>query len=244
MRVGRQEDAHEFLRQALDKMQDSAAANMTPPAKTDLEKERTLISRIFGGKLRSRVECASCKANSDTFDAIMDLSLDVSRASTVKEALQAFVRVDLLQGQNKYKCEKWVDFFPFFAGCLQAPMHHVSLSRCKKLVNARKSFSISEAPQILHIHFKRFTPTGRKITDAIGYPEELNLGPYMSDDASEVGFSLQATIAALARSEVLPSVHSAIRPTVSMLWSATLAAVLIRVTIMLASAPAIIGGRR
>lgn len=106
MRVGRQEDAHEFLRFFLDAMQTSAAANMSPPAKTEQQKESTFLARIFGGKLRSRVTCSNCKANSDTFDSFMDLSLDVASASSVREAFQAFIKVDILQGQNKYKCEK------------------------------------------------------------------------------------------------------------------------------------------
>lgn len=106
MRVGRQEDAHEFLRFSIDHMQEAAAKNMTPPAKTDAEKEHTFMARIFGGKLRSRVACGNCKHNSDTFDGFMDLSLDVSRSDNVKEALQAFVKEDVLQGANKYKCEK------------------------------------------------------------------------------------------------------------------------------------------
>lgn len=106
MRVGRQEDAHEFLRFFLDGLQQSAAVNMTPPAKTELQKENTFLSRIFGGKLRSRVSCGNCKSNSDTFDSFMDLSLDVATASSVKEAFQAFIKVDLLQGANKYKCDK------------------------------------------------------------------------------------------------------------------------------------------
>lgn len=106
MRVGRQEDAHEFLRFFLDAMQTSAAVNMSPPAKTEQQKESTFLARIFGGKLRSRVTCSNCKANSDTFDSFMDLSLDVASASSVREAFQAFIKVDILQGQNKYKCEK------------------------------------------------------------------------------------------------------------------------------------------
>lgn len=106
MRVGRQEDAHEFLRFGLDHMQEAAAKNSKPLAKTDAEKEHTFINRIFGGKLRSRVTCSSCHCDSDTYDRFMDISLDISRVDTVKEALQAFVRVDSLQGPNKYNCEK------------------------------------------------------------------------------------------------------------------------------------------
>lgn len=60
------------------------------------------------------------------------------------------------------------------------------LRRCKKLVNAEKSFTIHEAPMVLTIHLKRFTPSGRKIGDSIKYPELLQLGPYMSDVRSSL----------------------------------------------------------
>lgn len=106
MRVGRQEDAHEFLRFSLDGMQTSAAANMQPPAKTEAQKDATWMNKIFGGKLRSRVSCLSCKQDSDTYDNFMDLSLDVAKTASVKEALKSFVKIDQLSGSNKYKCEK------------------------------------------------------------------------------------------------------------------------------------------
>ena len=164
MQVGRQEDAHEFLRFSLDRMQEASAKNANPPARTDVEKEHTFMNRIFGGKFRSRVTCSNCSHDSDTFDGFMDISLDVSRAGTVKEAFQAFVKVDALQGANRYQCEE-----------------------CKKLVNAKKQFTISQAPQILHVHLKRFTPSGKKISGAIGYQETLSLGDYMSEDSGDVG---------------------------------------------------------
>jgi len=169
MRVGRQEDAHEFLRFSLDAMQQSAMINLKKaPAPiniktlTEAERHSTLIHRIFGGKLRSRVTCLSCGHNSDTFDSFMDLSLDVAKAYDIKDSLRDFVKIDELKGSNKYKCEK-----------------------CKKLVNARKQFTINQAPQILHIHLKRFTPTGKKISGHITYPEMLQLRDYMSDDVAD-----------------------------------------------------------
>lgn len=53
--------------------------------------------------------------------------------------------------------------------------------RCKKLVNAEKTFAIDEAPMALTIHLKRFEANGRKITDLVKYPALLNLGPAMCD---------------------------------------------------------------
>jgi ubiquitin carboxyl-terminal hydrolase 36/42 len=64
------------------------------------------VHQIFGGRLRSRVTCRDCGYNSDTFDRILDLSLDIFKADSVKDALKKFVAIDYLKGADKYKCEK------------------------------------------------------------------------------------------------------------------------------------------
>lgn len=64
------------------------------------------MHRIFGGRLRSRVTCRECNYNSDTFDSMLDISLDIYGSSTLKDALKQFVAVDYLRGSDKYKCEK------------------------------------------------------------------------------------------------------------------------------------------
>lgn len=106
---------------------------------------------------------------------MLDLSLDVQRVDSIKDALAQFVRVDVLKGANKYKCEKCVPFLYELATTL------TRLRRCKKLVTAEKNFTIHEAPMVLTIHLKRFTASGKKIGDQIKYPELFNLAPYMSD---------------------------------------------------------------
>lgn len=68
--------------------------------------ETTWVHRIFGGRLRSRVTCRECNHNSDTFDSILDISLDIYGSSTLKDALKKFVAVDYLRGSDKYQCEK------------------------------------------------------------------------------------------------------------------------------------------
>ncbi|GAA6039623.1 hypothetical protein JCM8097_002222 [Rhodosporidiobolus ruineniae] len=170
-RLGRQEDSHEFLRFCVDAMQASALAGKgakLPPA----IQHQTFIHQIFGGRLRSRVHCMSCEHNSDTFDSILDLSLDLgNRADSLRDALGNLVKPDKLTGGNKYKCEK-----------------------CKKLVNAEKRFTIEDAPLVLTIHLKRFTPLGRKISGLIKYPEVLKLGPYMSNPSLDPTYRLYALI--------------------------------------------------
>lgn len=129
------------------------------------------MHQIFGGRLRSRVLCTECNHPSDTFDSVLDLSLDIHRLDSLKDALQNFAKKDLLKGANKYKCDK-----------------------CRKLVIAEKSFSIDKAPMVLTVHLKRFTPFGKKISDAIKYPEQLQLGPYMADRKSNPSYKLYGVI--------------------------------------------------
>lgn len=50
----------------------------------------------------------SCGYNSDTFDSILDLSIDIHGAFSVQQALKKFVAIDSLKGADKYKCDKYV----------------------------------------------------------------------------------------------------------------------------------------
>jgi len=115
------------------------------------------VHKLFGGRLRSRVTCQSCDHPSDTFDSLLDLSIDIHRKESVRDALDAFVAIERLAGADKYNCEK-----------------------CKKPVVAEKQFTIHDAPQILTVHLKRFTPIGRKLTQPVKYGEQLSLARYMS----------------------------------------------------------------
>ncbi|KAJ3526832.1 hypothetical protein NM688_g8210 [Phlebia brevispora] len=157
MRRGRQEDSHEFLRYAIDALQKSCLAGHSQKIDHKLA-ETTWVHKIFGGRLRSRVTCLSCHYNSDTFDSILDLSVDIYGMNTLRDALRKFVAVDHLKGADKYKCEK-----------------------CKKHVTANKQFTVHDAPVVLTVHLKRFSPMGRKIGQPIRYEERLSLQPFMSE---------------------------------------------------------------
>ncbi|KAI0321385.1 hypothetical protein OF83DRAFT_1051253, partial [Amylostereum chailletii] len=167
---GRQEDSHEFLRYAIDALQKSCLAGLPPKLDTKIA-ETSWVHKIFGGRLRSRVTCSQCHHNSDTFDSILDLSLDIMGSHHLKEALQRFTKVDHLNGTNKYKCEK-----------------------CKRLVAAQKQFTIHEAPLILTIHLKRFSPLGRKIGHPIRYDERVSLTNIMSDRQYGPSYSLYGVV--------------------------------------------------
>lgn len=111
-RVGRQEDAHEFLRYVID-----ACHNTCLRLKKLRQQQRrgseslgnggnTIVKDIFGGALQSQVKCLSCEAESNKIDEIMDISLDIIHSSSLKDAMHKFFQPEVLDGNNKYKCEK------------------------------------------------------------------------------------------------------------------------------------------
>ncbi|OMO74565.1 Peptidase C19, ubiquitin carboxyl-terminal hydrolase 2 [Corchorus capsularis] len=162
-RFGRQEDAHEFLRFVID-----ACHNTCLRLKKLRRKGRdegggeavngnSVVKEIFGGALQSQIKCLGCGAESNKVDEIMDINLDVVNSGSLKEAMHKFFQPEILDGNNKYKCES-----------------------CKKLMAARKQLSICQAPNILVIQLKRFEGIfGTKIDRPITFEEVLVLSSFM-----------------------------------------------------------------
>ncbi|XP_077611222.1 ubiquitin carboxyl-terminal hydrolase 36 isoform X1 [Crocuta crocuta] len=170
-RFGNQEDAHEFLRYTIDAMQ---KACLNGCAKLDRQTQATtLVHQIFGGYLRSRVKCSVCKSVSDTYDPYLDVALEIRQAANIVRALELFVKPDVLSGENAYMCAK-----------------------CKKKVPASKRFTIHRTSNVLTLSLKRFANfSGGKITKDVGYPEFLNIRPYMSQSSGEpVTYGLYAVL--------------------------------------------------
>jgi ubiquitin carboxyl-terminal hydrolase 36/42 len=152
--------------------------------------ETTWVHKIFGGRLRSRVTCRECGHNSDTFDRVLDLSVDVQGVADLRGAMKGFTNVDVLKGANKYKCEKCVFLISFDCAYLGL----ISCLRCKNHVIAEKRFTIHEAPLVLSIHLKRFSPLGKKIGHPVQYSERLALAPYMSEESFGPTYALSGVI--------------------------------------------------
>ncbi|PXF48005.1 Ubiquitin carboxyl-terminal hydrolase 42 [Gracilariopsis chorda] len=165
-RHGRQEDAHEFVRALLDGMTRAqvfgCAFGRAGGAAVAWHREMNAdVHRLFGGVLQSCVHCMECGFKSITTEPFLDLSLEITRVSTVERALDRFCAVETLQGDNRYKCEG-----------------------CRSLVNAQKRFSVRRAPNVLTLHLKRFDRT-RKDARFIAFPNVLDLAPYMYGRPSE-----------------------------------------------------------
>lgn len=122
-RCGRQEDAHEFLRYVIDachntclrlkKLRRNGNANAIG---NGAGTSWSVVKEIFGGALQSQVKCLSCGTDSNKVDEIMDISLDVLHSNSLKDGLQRFFQPEVLDGNNKYKCERFLtnSFIPTF----------------------------------------------------------------------------------------------------------------------------------
>lgn len=155
---GREEDAHEFLRYAIDTMQSGCLKEAGIRASGSLE-ETTLLGLTFGGYLRSKIECMRCGGKSERHEKMMDLTVEIGGdIGTLEEALRQFTHTEMLDGENKYHC-----------------------SRCKSYERAKKKLRVLEAPNVLTIALKRFQ-SGKfgKLNKTIRFPEILDLAPYMS----------------------------------------------------------------
>ncbi|KAK2508643.1 hypothetical protein MC885_012574 [Smutsia gigantea] len=135
-------------------------------AKLDRQTQATtLVHQIFGGYLRSRVKCSVCKSVSDTYDPYLDVALEIRQAANVVRALELFVKPDVLSGENAYMCAK-----------------------CERKVPASKRFTIHRTSNVLTLSLKRFA-------NDVGYPEFLNIRPYMSQSNGDpVMYGLYAVL--------------------------------------------------
>ncbi|OAY69727.1 Ubiquitin carboxyl-terminal hydrolase 17 [Ananas comosus] len=172
--LGKEEDAHEFLRFVIDAMQSVCRKEAGPNATGRLAEETTLIQLTFGGYLRSKIKCMKCLGKSEQYERMMDLTVEIQgEIGTLEEALLQFTSTEVLDGENKYQC-----------------------SRCNSYERAKKKLTILEAPNILTITLKRFE-SGKfgKLNKAVRFPEYLNLARYMSatDDKSPV-YQLYAVV--------------------------------------------------
>ncbi|KAL1820842.1 ubiquitin carboxyl-terminal hydrolase 15 [Daucus carota subsp. sativus] len=157
---GSQEDAHEFLRFLVTSMQSIGLEGLDGENVVDTRlQETTFIHHTFGGCLRSKVKCLRCHNESERYESIMDLTLEIfGWVESLEDALTQFTSAEDLDGENMYRC-----------------------GRCAAYVRARKQLSIQEAPNILTIVLKRFQEGNYgKINKRITFPDMLDMIPFMT----------------------------------------------------------------
>ncbi|KAK6236918.1 hypothetical protein QUC31_020718 [Theobroma cacao] len=158
-RNSRQEDAHEYMVHLLESMHKCCLPSGVP-SESPSAYEKSLVHKIFGGRLRSQVKCMQCAYCSNTFDPFLDLSLEIAKADSLLKALKNFTAAELLDGGEKqYQCQ-----------------------HCKHKVRAIKQLTVYKAPHVLTIHLKRFRAHdfGQKIDRKVEFGPTLDMKPFVS----------------------------------------------------------------
>ncbi|KAM3327055.1 ubiquitin carboxyl-terminal hydrolase 20-like [Capsicum chacoense] len=158
-----QEDAHEFLQCFLNRLESEC---------------NDIVQQVFGGRLVSKLRCCNCGHCSNTYEPLIDVSLEIKDANSLPSALESFTRVEKLDyPEIKYSCE-----------------------RCKEQVSIEKQLMLYNAPSVAVFHLKRFQNDGsivQKVDKHISFPLELDLLPYTENIQSyneEMKYDLYAVI--------------------------------------------------
>jgi ubiquitin carboxyl-terminal hydrolase 34 len=77
------------------------------------EQDKRRFRNFYGGQMLQQVKSKECEHVSERADSFFALQCDVQGKANLQESLQSFVQGDVMEGDNKYKCEscggKFVD---------------------------------------------------------------------------------------------------------------------------------------
>ncbi|GKV10691.1 hypothetical protein SLEP1_g22019 [Rubroshorea leprosula] len=173
-----QEDAHEFLQCLLDRLE-SCCLDLRSKSEDGLSsRDDNLVKRIFGGRLVSQLRCCNCGHCSDTYEPMVDLSLEIEDVDSLPSAIESFTKVEKLEDpEAKLRC-----------------------SNCNEKVAMEKQLLLEQAPLVASFHLKRFKIDGysvKKIDNHVEFPLELDLQPYTiinQDNNVELKYQLYAVV--------------------------------------------------
>ncbi|XP_047391135.1 probable ubiquitin carboxyl-terminal hydrolase FAF-X isoform X5 [Sciurus carolinensis] len=145
-----QHDALEFFNSLVDSL-DEALKALGHPA---------MLSKVLGGSFADQKICQGCPHRYECEESFTTLNIDIRNHQNLLDSLEQYVKGDLLEGANAYRCEK-----------------------CDKKVDTVKRLLIKKLPPVLAIQLKRFDydwerECAIKFNDYFEFPRELDMDPY------------------------------------------------------------------
>lgn len=108
-----------------------------------------------------QLRCCKCGHCSDTYEPLIDLSLEIENVGTLPSALESFTKMEKIEDPDmQFTCDE-----------------------CKERVSIEKQLILDQAPSVATFHLKRFKNDGvfvEKIDKYVEFPLELDLLPYTS----------------------------------------------------------------
>ena len=92
MPTNEQKDVDEFLNIYIDKIEQNIIGS----------KDEQTLKTIFGGVFAQELICKDCPHRSSREEPYLTLNLEIKNKSNIKEALDLFIRGDMLEGDNAY----------------------------------------------------------------------------------------------------------------------------------------------
>ncbi|KAF1847395.1 uncharacterized protein K460DRAFT_57668 [Cucurbitaria berberidis CBS 394.84] len=132
------------------------------------EEHKQQFRSFYGGQTLNQIKSKECEHVSERAEPFFAVQCDVQGKANLHESLQAFVRGDVMEGDNKYKCE----------------------SCGGKFVDAVKRTCLKDVPDNLIFHLKRFEFdlndfSRRKIYDHFEFPPSIDISVYHVDHLSD-----------------------------------------------------------
>lgn len=168
-----QQDAQEFLRCALERMQHELIEEMlkNSPSNIDIDLEDTIINRVFGGVLWNKISCLSCLEYTIKPDPFLDLSLVIPTPTTPTVTLEDCL--DLFSSSEDLESPS-----------LLSPESRTCYS-CGSESGFSKDIKIGELPTILCVHLKRFrwkADRKQKVDTLVRFPlDGLDMTRWLGD---------------------------------------------------------------
>ncbi|XP_033210008.1 ubiquitin carboxyl-terminal hydrolase 8-like isoform X3 [Belonocnema kinseyi] len=170
-----QQDSHEFLTFLLEWMHNDlktkdkiTVSDLLTPAEKEWIKamngQKSIISRLFFGQLRSTITCSTCGKNSTTYETFnsLTMSLPPSTKCTLDDCIRKYVSGQRVFG---WKCP-----------------------HCKTEREATKKFDFIRLAPIVVIHLNRFGESDgwlEKRNTQVDFPlTDFNLRPYVVNDSN------------------------------------------------------------
>lgn len=103
-----------------------------------------------------QLQCSTCGHTSNTFEPLIDMSLEIDNVDSLPSALESFTKVENID--DNLQCDN-----------------------CKEEVSMEKQLMLDQTPSVAAFHLKRFKTDGilvEKIDKHIDFPLELDLQPY------------------------------------------------------------------
>lgn len=148
----------------------------------DEHKER--FRSFYGGKTLNQIKSKECKHVSERTEPFFAIQCDVMGKLNLQESLEAFVRGEPMEGDNKYKCESCGGKF------VDAIKRYVCHVRNDFQSTDKPRTCLKDVPDNLIFHLKRFEFdlndfSRRKINDHFEFPTSLNINAYHVDFLSD-----------------------------------------------------------